>query len=117
MVVFPRPSVADLRTVGRDFFVTLRVTDALVPLTQAEFRGLAISLVELAHDGPRQLQRLLAELDEGTLPLTATGSDAAGDARRRRARIAPISSAVVAVGLAAVLTGSSLPGLGGVSLV
>jgi ubiquinone biosynthesis protein len=107
---------ADLRTVGQDFFSTLRVAEVLGEFTQEDIQALALTAVELLHDGPERLQELLERADDGTLAISAGVAPDTESRRGRRHRARLSGTALVGVGIAALLASSGMPELVGVSL-
>lgn len=103
----------NLRSVGREFFISLQADDALEKLRPDSLRIAFPQILALLRDSPARLNQLLAELTDGHFTLRV---DLADDPRTRRAknrRTRLVTTAIVSVGVASLLGGvSALPTLG-----
>jgi len=106
-----------LGTVGRQFFDKLQLEDALHSLKGENIQSILVSLLALLRDSPSQFRQILSELSEGRFTLNAHVSETpkAMRARNRCARL--ITTAILSVGIALLLTIPELPKPFGVSLV
>jgi hypothetical protein len=75
-----------------------------------------ISLVNLLHDSPIQVQKLLADLAEGSFGLSVQVSEAPRVTRSRDHHVRLLTVAICSVGVALLVTASGLPRPFGVSL-
>jgi ubiquinone biosynthesis protein len=96
-------STADLRSVGRDFFSSLRVSEIIGELTEEELRGIGLSLITLLDTGAEQVRDLLIGVDEGTFAVATRVSPGARMHRARRLRVRMVATALLGVGIASLL--------------
>lgn len=107
-------SRASLRTVGRNFFVRLKIHEELRSVAPTEWQRSASSLLALYRDGPRHLHRALGDLADGRLNINVTVSESPATAGARRRRMRLVTVAILSVALAASLAAppvTTTPGL------
>jgi ubiquinone biosynthesis protein len=103
----------NLRSVGREFFVTLQVDDTLQKLSPDSLRMAFPQVLALLRDSPARLNQLLSELTDGHFTLRVDLADDARTARAKNRRTRLLTMAIVSVGIASLLGGASaLPTLG-----
>ena len=107
---------ADLRSVGRRFFMRLRREEELRALDPENLLPAAVDVVTLFRDSPRQLNQILAALTDGRFVLNVSVNEGGRSSRARRARARLVASAVLAVSVAVLLSVSSLPSVGGIGV-
>lgn len=107
---------ADLRSVGRNFFTRLRVEEEIRALGPEQWQSSAASMLSLLRDSPRQLHRILSDLSEGRLVLTMNVSESFGMARAHKRRTRLLSTSIITVSVALLLTAADLPNVFGVSV-
>ena len=107
---------ADLRSVGREFFEKLRVDEVLHALEPKALQPTMLSYLTLARDGPGQLGQVLSELAEGTFTMTVQAAEPPRVARARNRRAQIVTTAVLSVSVAVLLSRPDLPILYGVPL-
>jgi ubiquinone biosynthesis protein len=105
------PSV-DLRSVGKEFFISLQTDEALASFSPEAQRALLPKILALLRDSPGPIHQILSELAEGRFRLrTETIEDAATQrVKNRRARM--LAAAILSVGFAFLLSAPSLPAIG-----
>jgi ubiquinone biosynthesis protein len=103
----------NLRTVGREFFVSLQVDDALEKLTPDSLRIAFPQVLTLLRDSPTRLNQLLAELTDGHFTLRVDLADDPRTTRAKNRRTRLLTTAILSVGVASLIGGvSALPTLG-----
>jgi ubiquinone biosynthesis protein len=106
----------DLRSVGREFFARLRLERELRTLHPEELQPVALSMITLLRESPRQLNQVLSGLSDGRFVLNVNASEAPRVARARHARTRLVTTSVLAVSVATLLTAPELPELAGISV-
>lgn len=106
----------DLRTVGRHFFTSLQIDEAISTIELKNLQPFLLNFFTFLRDSPGQLQQLLYDLSRGRFSLNVEVNEARKDARlsNRRARL--ISAATASVGIAVLISGAALPAVFGISL-
>jgi ubiquinone biosynthesis protein len=109
-------SDADLGSVGREFFTSLRLEQTLRGLSPDHLQGLALNLVGLVRDSPGQLHQILTEIADGKFELAMKVSEAPRTDRARNRRAQLVATTVLAVSVSVILAVPSLPSALGISL-
>jgi ubiquinone biosynthesis protein len=102
--------------VGRRALGVARVGGKLRKLEPSAVEATLSDLARLLRDVPGQLQKILADLADGSFSMNVWVAEAAQVERNRNRRTRLLVAAIVSVSLATLLTAPDLPAAGGVSL-
>ena len=106
-----------VRRVGQDFFLRLQRDEMIDELFDKEqYLQQFASLLNLARDGPRQIQQILTEVADGSYTLKVYVSEASRTSRTQNQRARLVTSAILTVGIAFLLRQPEMPQVFGVSL-
>jgi ubiquinone biosynthesis protein len=105
-----------VRSVGDGFFRELQRDELVEEYSDPQMlEGALLSVLALKREAPAQVNQLLTELSDGTFTLATRTSESRSAARAKNRRARLLTSAILSVGLALVLT-VHLPDVAGVSL-
>ncbi len=96
---------ADLREVGKRFFVGIQIQSAVRALAPDETQRVAMLLLDLMREAPRQLQSLLADLAEDRFVLRVIKEESPPGMKRATLRAKAISLAILSVAFSTAATG------------
>ncbi len=96
-------SPVSLRQLGRSFFVSLQIRDAVGTLQAGNLKSVAISVLTLLRDAPGQLDQIASELSEGTFVVQTNVRMHPSLARTRDQRVRLVVTAIACVGIAFLL--------------
>lgn len=108
-------SAAELMTAGREFFMALRIHEALGVLDPDNTRSAALSVLNLARDAPGQLNQILSELARGSFQMNVQVTENPRMARHRDQRYRLLTLAVASIGVAFIMGEPGLPRVGPIS--
>jgi ubiquinone biosynthesis protein len=106
----------NLRSVGRGFFESLQIDDAIEKLRPETVKALLPGMLEFVRDSPGQINELLSDLVAGRVNLQMEFSDYAGTRRAKDRRVRLLTCAITSVGLAFLLGIPQLPVIWGISV-
>lgn len=106
----------NIRTVGREFFVSLQFDEAMRLLEPESVQNTLLRSFTLSQNAPWQLNQLLTELNDERFTLRVQMSDDARAVRAKNQRTALLVTAIASVGVSLLLSLPGLPRLGYVSL-
>jgi ubiquinone biosynthesis protein len=104
----------NLRSVGRGFFESLQIDDAIDKLRPETVKAMMPGVLEFVRDSPAQINELLSDLVEGRVNLQMEFTDAAATRRAKDRRVRLMTCAIASVGLAFLLGTPQLPVLWGI---
>jgi len=96
---------ADLVSVASRFFTQLRMDDVFRRMEPDRVQLLLVDALTLLQESPGQLQRLLAELSDGSFALQVDVSESAKASRAQNRRTRILATAIISVGVAVLLAG------------
>jgi len=109
-------SRVDLHAVGRGFFASLELEESLRWLEPEGLRRGYLNAWALTRDYPTQVHHLLSDLTDGRFVLRVQTTEDAAVRRERRRHVRLLTSSIVSVGLAVLVTWPELPEVWGIPL-
>lgn len=105
-----------LRSVGRDFFEDLQLREAVESFEPDNVKTILVNELSLVRDAPGSLHQILSEVADGRFTLNVNVSEAPSVKRGHDRRARLLVTAILAVGVAVLLSIPNLPVLMGVSV-
>lgn len=93
----------DLPEVASRIFQGLQIDTVVNGLRPEQLQPLAVEVLQLARDGPRQLRQMLNDLADGRFVLSVRTEESTDDRRRTNTRARMVAAAVLAVGLSVLV--------------
>jgi ubiquinone biosynthesis protein len=101
-------SRANLRVVGRDFFSSLRMEQAIRALDPNTLQASALTLLSLVRDSPGQVHQILSEIASGRFALTVNVTEAPRTVRARNRRARLVATSILTVSVSALFVAAAV---------
>jgi predicted unusual protein kinase regulating ubiquinone biosynthesis (AarF/ABC1/UbiB family) len=106
----------DFEGLSRRFFERLELEEISRVMDSEAVTRQAIVLLNLWRDAPVRLREVLIDLSEGRLTVNTAAEESGRTRFQKNKRTRLISACIFSIGLAALVTTTSLPTIGGISL-